>query len=74
VWTETDFFLVFATENSHDGLQMLSHLMCVMMYVSCRLELLCFAITYCTPKMIEPILRAKCLLETQVWLQSVAST
>ncbi|KAK2171518.1 hypothetical protein NP493_1055g01018 [Ridgeia piscesae] len=34
--------------------------------IPAKLELLCFAITYCTPKMIEPILRAKCLLETQV--------
>ncbi len=32
----------------------------------CRAELLSFAVTHCTCDMIEPIIRAKCLLETQV--------
>ena len=32
----------------------------------CRSDLLCFAVTHCTPEMIEPILRAKCVLDTQV--------
>ena len=37
-------------------------------YSCCRMELLAFAVTYCTPDMIEPILRAKNVLDTQVTL------
>ena len=34
------------------------------------MDLLSFAVSHCTPDMIEPVLRAKCLLETQVRIQA----
>ncbi|XP_052240269.1 NBAS subunit of NRZ tethering complex-like isoform X2 [Dreissena polymorpha] len=38
-----------------------------------RLELLSFGLTYCTADMIEPILQAKALLETQVLCEGIGS-
>ncbi|XP_053405478.1 NBAS subunit of NRZ tethering complex-like [Mercenaria mercenaria] len=38
-----------------------------------KVELLSFAVTFCTPDMIEPILQARALLETQVLFEGISS-
>ena len=46
---------------------------CFYLFLS-RIELMEFAVTYCTPDMIEPILQTKALLETQVEFSSLTFT
>ncbi|XP_064620288.1 NBAS subunit of NRZ tethering complex-like [Lineus longissimus] len=55
VWTECE--KLAETNEFHD--------------IQAKVKLLSFAVTHCTPDMIEPILRAKCLLETQIIFEKV---
>ncbi|WAR01028.1 NBAS-like protein, partial [Mya arenaria] len=41
--------------------------------VHARLDLLSFAVTYCSPDMIEPVLQARAVIETQVLCEGISS-